>query len=72
MFYSPKRKYNYDNKNDEEENNNNKESKNEVNDLNKNENEQNETRCEKLELQNQIYNLNFGYITKDNSLFLKN
>ena len=71
MFYSPKRKHNYDNKNDEEENKNNKDSKNEVNDLNKNENEQNETRCEKLEFQNEIYNLKFGYINKNNSLFLE-
>ena len=71
MFYSPKRKDNYDNKNKEEENNNNEDNKNETNDLNKIENEQNETRCEKIEFQNQIYILNFGYITKNNSLFLE-
>ena len=71
MFYSPKRKYNYDNKNDEEQNNNNDENKNEVGDLNTIENEQNESKCEKLEFQNQIYNLNFGYTNKNKSLFLE-
>ena len=72
MFYSPKRKNNYeDNKNDIENNNINGDKKNDDNNLDKKENIKNETKNGKLEFQNQIYNLNFGYISQNNSLFLE-
>ena len=63
MFYSPKRKNNYeDNKNDIED---------QKNDINSDKKDKNEIKNEKLEFQNQIYNLKFGYIFQNNSLFLE-
>ena len=71
MFYSPKRKNNYeDNKNDIE-NNNYEEDKKNDNNSDKKEKTNDESKNEKLEFQNQIYNLNFGYISQNNSLFLE-
>ena len=71
MFYSPKRKYKYENQNYEEQNYNNNDNKNTKDNLNTNQKEENETKSEKLEFQNQIYNLNFGYIAYDNTIFLE-
>ena len=69
MFYSPKRKNNYEDNKNVIENNNNEEDK--INDNNSDKKDKNETKNEKLEFQNQIYNLKFGYISQNNSLFLE-
>ena len=69
MFYSPKRKNNYEDNKNVIENNNNEEDK--INDNNSDKKDKNETKNEKLEFQNQIYNLKFGYIFQNNSLFLE-
>ena len=71
MFYSPKRKYNYDIKNDEEHYKNNVDNENEIIDSNKNENDISETKLEILEFNNKEYNLNFGYTSKNNSIFFE-
>ena len=72
MFYSPKKKNNYrEDKNDFENNNNDNDKKIDNNNSNKTEITENETKNEKLEFQNQIYNLKFGYISQNNSLFLE-
>ena len=82
MFYSPKRKNNYDTTNNEEQYNekeNNEEQNKNKNNIKNNENYksdnkekiENETKSEKLEFQNQIYNLNFGYNSKNNSIFFE-
>ena len=71
MLHPSKKKPNYDKKKDERQKNNNNKMKNKAEYLNKREIEQNETKCEKLEFKNQIYDLNFGYTNKNNLLFFE-
>ena len=71
MFYSPKRKYNYENKNEDEQNDISNNNKNIKDDLNAIEKVENETRSQKLEFQNEIYNLKFGYVLNNNEIFLE-
>ena len=73
MFHSPKRDYNYNNNNNEtvENNNNNINKKNEVIESDKKETVKNVKQSEKLEFQNQVYNLNFWYDIQNNSIFLE-
>ena len=71
MFYSPKRKYNYDIKNDEKQNNNNEENNKNINESNLIDFPQTESKMEQLEFQKQIYNLNFSYSKNNNSISLE-
>ena len=71
MFHSPKRKNNYDENKNEVENNNNDDKLNDITNSDKKEKIEDETINEKLEFQNQIYNLKFGYNSQNNSLFFE-
>ena len=73
MFYSPKREYYNDNKNSDIVENNNImiDKKNEVIVSNKKENLKEVKQTEKLEFQNQVYNLNFWYNIQNNSIFFE-
>ena len=73
MFYSPKREYNNDYKNNEivENNNNNVDKKDEIIESDKNENLKEVKQIEKLEFQNQVYNLNFWHNIQNNSIFFE-
>lgn len=71
MFHSPKRKYNYDMNNSEKQNTNKINDQIEKNDSEKNKDMENITKLETLEFQNQIYNLNFGYLLENNTIFFE-
>ena len=64
MFHSPKRKNNYDENKNEVENNNNDDKLNDITNSDKKEKIEDETINEKLEFQNQIYNLKLVIILK--------
>ena len=70
MFYSPKRKYNYDNIENEKQENDNDSKKKEINNIEyENIKESiNETKTEELEFENQKYNLTFTSLKENNLL----